>query len=124
MEIKPQSEFPLLKEFQKHFQTTKYTIFAYDDTIYTNNYLSDDLLVHEKTHLIQQKRDGLKYWTRNYLESPHYRLQQELESYKEQLKSIKDRNHRAKIRVESAKVLSSELYGSIVTYENALKLLK
>lgn len=124
MEIKQQSEFPLLEEFKKHFQTTKDTIFAYDDVIYSNNQLSDDLIVHEMIHHKQQKRDGLKYWVRNYLEDHNYRLQQELEAYREQLKSIKDRNHRARIRLESAKSLSSALYGNICTYEQALNLLK
>lgn len=119
-----QSEFHLLEEYKKHFAVTKDTIFAYDHKIYTNNNLPKHLIVHEQTHHTQQDRDGLEYWVENYLNNPKYRLEQEIEAYKRQLESINDRNLRAKVWIESAKNLSSHLYGNIITYKEALKLIK
>lgn len=124
MVIRPQSKFPLLEEYRKHFKITPQTIFAYDNCIYCNYDLPYDLLIHEQTHLEQQKRDGLDYWVTNYLNDPKYRLAQELEAYTAQLQSIKDRNWRAKIRMESATNLSSDLYGDMLSFQEALNMLK
>lgn len=124
MLARPQLEFPLLEEYRKHFKITDGTIFAYDNCIYTNHDLPHDLLIHELTHLEQQKRDGLHYWVTNYLNDTNYRLKQESEAYKRQLESIKDRNWRAKIRMESATNLSSDLYGNIISFQEALNMLK
>lgn len=82
------------------------------------------MLVHELTHLEQQERDGLDYWTKNYLNNPEYRLKQELEAYKKQLESIKDRNLKAKVTLKSALTLSSPLYGNLLTFEQAKQILK
>ena len=120
----PQDQFPLLEEYKKHFEIDKNTIFAYDHKIFSNNDLPEHLIIHEKTHHKQQDRDGLQFWVYNYLHDKKYRLIQEIEAYKEQLKSINDRNFRAKIWIESAKTLSSPLYGNIVSYQEALNILK
>jgi len=122
--IKPQSEFPLLSRFKEVFPITTHTIFAYNHVIYCDYKLPDHLIVHEETHHRQQDRDGLDYWIDNYLKDPKYRLEQEIEAYKNQLQSIKDRNQRSKIRIESARNLSSELYGNLLTFQEALTVLK
>lgn len=122
--IKSQNQFPKLEEYKKHFNVTEKTIFAYDNCIYTNYQLPQDILIHEIEHLKQQKRDGLDFWLTNYLNDHKYRLKQEIEAYRVQLQSIKDRNLRAKIRIESAKNLSSDLYGGIISNERALNILK
>lgn len=124
MEIKQQHEFPLRDVYAKVFPIDDKTLFAYDDCIYTNYDLPKDLLIHEMTHLHQQKRDGLEYWVKNYLHDPKYRLEVEIEAYKAQLSSIKDRNWRSVILNESANNLSSKLYGNLITKQEALKLLK
>lgn len=124
MQIKKQADFPLLQEYSKVFNINEKTIFAYDDIIFSNNPLSPDLLVHEERHLAQQKRYGLDTWVKNFLEDPRYRLEMELDAYKKQLESIKDRNFRDAIRRESAKNLSSSLYGEIISYSEAFTLLK
>lgn len=122
--FKPQSEFPLLERYSKVFPITHETIFAYDNKIYANYDLTPDLVVHEYTHWKQQAEYGLDRWVDNYLSNPEFRLKMELEAYKAQLASIKDREYRNKIRIQSAINLSSDLYGDIITPQGALRLLK
>lgn len=118
--IRPQKDFPFLEEYKKHFDTTKGTIFACYPHIYTDYPLTKDLLVHELVHLRQQEAIGLKEWVYDFLYDPQKRLDYEVEAYREQLQSIKDRNHRVKIWYESARQLSSSLYGNIIEYQDAL----
>lgn len=122
--FKPQDEFPLMEEYKKKFDITKDTIFALYPYIYTNNPLTPDILVHELVHFKQQEKVGVVEWVYDFLENPKLRLEYELEAYREQLKSIKDRNHRNRVRVESARNLSSSLYGNIISYSDAFDLLK
>ena len=124
MKIEAQKDFPLYEKFSEKFPVTKNTIFAYDDVIYTDYNLPDHLIIHEQTHHTQQKRDGLEYWVENYLNNPEYRLKQEIEAYKNQINSIKDRNLRAKILMECSRNLASDLYSSIITYQEAYTQLK
>lgn len=120
----PQKEFPLIETYRKQFAITDKTIFAYNGKIYTDYDLPHHLIVHEKVHLEQQDEIGLEQWVYNYLYRPEKRLGYEIEAYKRQLRSIKDRNWRAKTRMESARNLSSSLYGGIISYEEALQKLK
>lgn len=122
--IRPQADFPFIEEYRKQFDITKYTIFAGGDAIYTDYPLTPDLLVHELVHLRQQEEIGLKEWVYDFLYTPAKRLEYELEAYREQLQSIKDRNHRARIRHESSINLSSSLYGNIINFTDAFELLK
>lgn len=113
-----------MEEYKKHFEITDKTIFALGEDIYTDYALTPDLLVHEQVHLKQQAKIGVKEWVYDFLESPKARLEFELEAYREQLKSIKDREKRNKIRIESATNLSSGLYGNIISRSDAFNLLK
>lgn len=122
--IRPQVDFPFMKEYKEIFEITDKTIFALGDDIYTNYPLTKDLLVHELVHLRQQQEVGVKEWVYDFLHNPQIRLMYEVEAYKEQLKSIKDRNYRHLVRVDSARNLSSALYGNIIGTEEAFKILK
>lgn len=122
--MKKQVEFPLLEEYKKYFAVDKNTIFALGEHIYTNNDLTDDLLVHELVHLKQQEEMGVTEWVYDFLHDPEARLRFEVQAYREQIKSIKDRNYRTKVLYQSAKNLSSALYGNIITNSQALELLK
>lgn len=122
--IRPQKDFPFLEEYKKKFEITERTIFAGGTDIYTNYPLTPDLLIHELVHLRQQEKHGLVEWVHDFLEYPKFRLEQELEAYREQLQSIKDRNHREATRRISAQQLSSAMYGNIISREEAYKLLK
>ena len=123
MIYKPQSEFPLLKEYKAVFDVTEHTIFAYDKVIYSNNTLPQHLEIHERRHLIRQDKMGLDTWVKNYLEDPVFRLKEEVIAYKEQLLSIKDREKRNYLKKMCVKDLCSPLYGSICSKEEAEKLL-
>lgn len=109
--IKPQSEFPLIDIYKKHFPIHDRVVFAYGDCIYTNYPLTQDLLIHEKTHLEQQKKYGLDVWVDKYLNDIHFRAKMEEEAYKKQLESIKDRNQRFRIKLQIQKDINSGLYG-------------
>ena len=124
MQFKKQVEFPLLDEYRKIFDITDKTVFAYDDTIYTNYELSPDLLIHEETHLKQQEKYGLETWVLWYFNDLKFRLKVEVEAYRKQINSISDRELRFHIRQESIKNLSSGLYGDMVTENEARLLLK
>lgn len=122
--FKPQNEFPLLTEYKKCFEVTDNTIFAYNNVIYTNNKLTDDLVVHEKVHLRRQNKLGVDKWVYQYLSDVDFRLKEEVLAYKEQLLSVKDREERHFLRILCARDLSSKLYGSIISYEEAFDRIK
>lgn len=124
IDIRPQSEFPHLEAFKERFAITKDTIFAWDNVIYTNNQLPNHLIVHERTHHEQQHRDGLEYWLDKYLNDNKYRLKSEIEAYSHQLTVVSDRNQKYLLRIECAKNLASDLYGNIISYEDAFNKLK
>ena len=121
---KMQEEFPLLEKFKDRFPITEYTIFAYDGIVYCDYDLTEDLWVHEETHLEQQKRIGVDNWIDLYFKDDTARLEIELEAYQNQINSIKDREFRNKIRIASARTISSPLYGGIISFNEAMSLLK
>jgi len=111
-------------EYKKHFEITEKTIFALYPYIYTNYKLTPDLLVHESTHLKQQKNLGVDEWVNRYIDDIDFRILQEIEAYKNQINSIKDRNQRERMKVWASQTLSSSLYGSIINYQEAYIKLK
>jgi hypothetical protein len=123
MEIKKQAEFPRLKEFKKHFKIDDNSIIAYDNCIYTNRDLPEDILIHEKTHLRQQKIHGLDNFIEKYIHDKDFRLEIEREAFKRQLKSIKDPGLKKAVKLDCIDALTSGLYGDI-TREEAIKLLE
>lgn len=101
-------------------------IFTYGDTIYCKTDIPEDLKVHEATHIRQQK-SGAKEWWDRYLNDNAFRLDQEVEAYKNQYNYlkivIKDRNKLFLHKHRIAKDLSSYIYGNIISYSDALALL-
>ena len=122
--IRPQKEFPLWDEYSKHFDLTDDTIFTLWPDIYTNHELTPDLLAHETVHLKQQEKIGVEEWVRQFLNEPESRLKIEIEAYKKQIASFKDRNQRHNCRVWAANTLSSSLYGNVISKNDAFNLLK
>lgn len=111
-----------MAEYKEKFDITEHTIFALYPNIYTDDKLTPDLIIHEKTHLKQQEERGVNEWVKEYIEDPQKRLEYEIEAYKNQLEYFKDRNQRHRMRMYISKVLSSSLYGNIINYEEAYKL--
>lgn len=122
--IRPQRDFPFLDLYREHFAIDGNTVFALGEDIYTDNPLTEDLLVHELVHLDQQKRVGVKEWVYDFLYVPQKRLEYEVEAYRKQIASIKDGNRRTRVWLQSATNLSSALYGNVISREAALKALK
>ena len=86
--------------------------------------MPEHLIEHEKTHLRQQNIIGVDNWVSLYLRDKDFRLKQELEAYRYQLTCIKDKNKRSKSQTEFIKILASDMYGNMVTEEEAKNLLK
>ena len=95
--FKPVNEFPLLERYKKKFPITEGTIFAYNNIIYADTFVPDHLVIHETEHFKQQEKYGLDEWVDKYLEDDELRLEMEVQAYRKQLNSIKDRNERNQI---------------------------
>jgi hypothetical protein len=121
--MRKQVDFPLLDKYKKKFKITPYTIFAYNKEIYSDYPLTEDLLIHELKHIERQNKIGVDNWVDAFLNNDAFRLNEEVIAYKAQINSISDRNERYKLKLLCAKNLSSDLYGDLVSYEEALKLL-
>ena len=124
--IDKQINFPLIDKIKKIFPIKFNTIFAYDDTIYTNNDLDYSLIRHEITHILQQEKLGKDEWWNKYLNNKYFRLKQELEAYGNQYKCYKEVGlKKAEVMLDFiAKDLSSELYGNIISYQEVINLIK
>jgi hypothetical protein len=108
---------PNYKLLAKHFPMKGNEIFTYGNKIYTQSRLSSALLAHEKVHVRQQLKMGVEIWWKKYIEDREFRFQQELEA------------HRAEFRaggklVVIAERLASPLYGSLVSVDVAIGLIK
>ena len=136
------TEFPPnYKELCEAFdiKDSKTTVFTWGDTLYNpfNIPISQDLLVHEMVHSQQQRRliqdfetdqKGARLWYKRYINDPAFRLDQELEAYRNQyhfvVGKVKDRNKVAKVLYQIAQALSSEMYGNIIGHTEAMKQIK
>lgn len=119
--------FPLLDKAKKIFPITLNTVFTYGDTIYANiENLDDGLMAHEITHVFQQIKMGKDIWWKKYFKDKGFRLEQEEESYRIQYKVYKRNNTiKAEIRLNKiARDLSSELYGGIISFKEAVEVIK
>ena len=121
---KPPKEiyYACVSKFGVSFDTG--TVFTVGDTIYAKHLMPEHLVVHEKTHIKQQKKYGTMAWWAKYLESDEFRLEQELQAYRNQYrwakKNIKSRDDRAKLLRSIALDLSGTMYGNIISYQEAV----
>jgi hypothetical protein len=121
---------PNIKQIEQVFgKLSDNTVFTYGDTIYNpgDGVISEPLRIHELTHVAQQGPDPKGWWAK-YLNSPKFRLDEEVEAYSNEFNCyrtfMKDRNKQAVFLHGIAKKLSSPLYGSLVTHSEALNLIK
>jgi hypothetical protein len=125
--IKKQLYFPYYENYKRKFPITDKTIFVFEDTIYTNYEMSYDIYFHELKHLDRMNKIGANKWIMAYLQNKDFRLEEELVAYRYQLKKVREQNDReeyAHILIECANNLSSPLYGNLVSYSEAIGLLK
>lgn len=105
------------------------TAFAFGDTIYSKYVLPDHLIVHEQTHLKQQHFSFIVAWVwlLLYIVSKKYRYAVELESYRNQWVffranyGFREQQHFLDKIVSD---LSGELYGNIVSYNEAKRAIR
>ena len=119
---------PNIDEIRARFNPPPGTVFAYGDTIYSPARvdLPADLVAHEKVHFTQQAAaGGPEAWWRRYIDDPEFRLDQELEAYRVQYGTLADlpRPERRRRLAAICGQLASSMYGSIVTKEQARRLI-
>lgn len=115
--------FPIIKIFFQSADFDGGTIFTFGNKIYTKNILSESLMAHEETHVKQQVYP--MWWWIKYIISKRFRFDQELEAHiNEYRATVGSRNERdIKLR-QIAQRLCSSLYGNIVSFDEAYKLIK
>ena len=90
--------------------------------------LTPDLETHERVHLAQQGAypGEVEVWWDNYLTTPVFRLEQELEAYGAQLAFMKPYGNRVfeYTKDRLAKDLSGPLYGNLISYGEAVSKLR
>lgn len=104
----------------------KRPLFPYGDTIYApftkREEIQQHIIVHEEVHQKQQGKDPDK-WVEQYLQDPHFRLEQEITAYKAQYTfaktELKPQYHKEFLKLLAID-LSSEMYGNLLTLEEAL----
>lgn len=104
-------------------------IFAWGRRIYNPHGIEVDhhLMAHERVHGMEQhpREGGPGAWWRRYLDDPMFRLEQEIAAYRTQLLSYnlttKNREVRHRYAFAAAKALSSPMYGSLCTHNEAYR---
>lgn len=107
-------------------------IFSYGRDIYnpSNAHISNALLAHEEVHGRRQtdSRPKIHAWWDRYLIDAEFRLSEELPAHQAEFRAacaqISDRNLRGMMCVNIAKRLSSPLYGSMITFTQAMKAIR
>ncbi len=104
-------------------------IIAFGDRVYTKGWMPQWKIVHEQVHLDQQHHSRIVAILRFplILFSARFRLNQEIAAYKAEWRwiflNVHDRELRAKMRHEMCIDLSSELYGNMISYADAMDLI-
>lgn len=123
---------PNIEEIKKVFPIKTNTVYTYGDILYAPGIkfaLPMDLIEHESIHSLQQRAYGgpQKWWDR-YLKDPEFRKEHEMQAYQEQYKYLcrycNNRAERFQLLVVLARDFSSPLYGSIVDFYTACRLIK
>jgi hypothetical protein len=103
-------------------------VITYGDTIYSANpNLPQDIIIHEATHIKQQKAYGdPKLWWDKYLEDKKFRYFQEIEAYENQAKYLRATINDVRKRLWTFNNLwriMSGSYGGMITYQEAKRLI-
>ena len=101
----------------------KGVIFTYGDTVYSKNELDEDLKAHEATHVRQQTEMGKDVWWDKYFADPKFRLSQEVEAYRNQLKYADENYNRQARRAVYKHIIVSltTMYDGMCTQSEAVE---
>ena len=119
---------PNIDKIREVFPLHKGVIFTYGDTIYNpdKGKITSELIKHEETHEKQQGNNIDEWWNK-YLNDKKFRLEQEIEAYRNQYKYILEnynRQMRKLLLKDIAKHLSSAMYGYLISEEDATEIIK
>lgn len=120
---------PNYKDIAKVFKITGKPgiVFTYGSKLYVPSGHSIDrhLLVHEETHEKQQNAIGVEEWWSKFLSDPNFRFVQELEAYRNQYRSMWSLPLKRRLGYldHIAGDLSGEMYGNLMTKEQAIKVI-
>lgn len=93
----------------------------------SSGHITDDIAVHEAVHIRQQRDMDPDEYVDRFIADPKFRFDVELEAFRAQaayIRAMENNERRANDVIEGmARHLSSEKYGSIISYEEAKKLL-
>lgn len=93
----------------------------------SGNPLDPSLIAHESVHTIQQGEKPKEWWDK-FFKDKNFRLDQELQAYRVQYKTLKqlvsDRNELAKVLASLAADLSGPQYGNLCSFGDACKLIR
>jgi hypothetical protein len=126
---------PLFDEIDAAFKIAgKPVIFAWGDVIYNpcRIEITPELFTHEAVHHRQQREGGgPETWWRRYIADEAFRLEQEIPAHAAEYAAFcqthlkgNARNQRRLYFHSVASRLSSPLYGGLIRYEEARRLLK
>lgn len=102
-------------------------LIAFGQTVYTGHRPSANGLHHEGVHLQRQNYSflGAVKWWYKYLKYPKFRLEEELLAYRSEYwyikKRIKEKEKVNTFLIRKAEDLSGPIYGSLISYSEALK---
>lgn len=125
----PPPNYDQLRElFGPGVDINKGVIFTYGDTIHGIN-PSKDVIVHEMTHIVQQKKvGGPEIWWDKWINDIEFRADQELEAYRVQyqwfVKHNRDRNEQIRFLHLIGGHLASPIYGNIYGRGAAIRAIK
>lgn len=100
-------------------------VIAYGTEIYSKAQIPPWILAHETVHCQRQMDMGLTEWWKAYIDNPDFRLNEEILAFQAEVKSYKKYMNPVTdfYTKQRAKLLSSKLYGELITYEEALEYL-
>ena len=104
-------------------------VMAYGSSVYTRvPEVEKEVVVHECVHLDRQRNSKLYglWWWLKYLVSPRFRFLEELVAYRRQYQWVCENRPRFRDHWlhKCAGDLSSETYGSLISFEEAKKLIQ
>lgn len=107
------------------------TLFAWEGTIYVpgigDREVPRYLIEHERVHFGQQElAGGAEAWWRRYIDDPGFRLEQEVEAYRAQWRSLRGRPKRERFThlYLFSRQLAGPMYGELVTPSEARRLIE
>jgi hypothetical protein len=102
-------------------------IMTYGDTVHCKYKLKEPKITHESVHVDQQMKIGKEDWWSRYFEDDKFRLDQEVEAYRAEIKwirhNVKGMDLKSRMIEKIVQDISSEMYGNMVSEKEALELL-